>query len=389
MKQLQRVFVICNAMDDELRRKRGITTDSPAASRKVFMLCQASRVAGIRPLVFSLGRGRTDGSGRHFDAAVRRVTGVPVLYAPFSHRPVLSQLLSLFAPSLLLWRARKLAGEKTVVFYNRLPAYIPALVTARLLGLRTVLDLEDGPPVKSHRLARWTHRLFDGFCNGGALLACSALAQATHLRPVACYYGAVAFEKRNVHWPARGLSVLMGGTVSADTGARVLIDAVEHVRRQQAPWADGMEIVVTGRGDGVEALQRLAQGPGWPRVTVHGRLRDDEYRAILAAAQVGLALKPRTGPLADTTFPSKVVELAGAGLLVVSTDISDVRQVLKGGALYVGDETGPGLAERLQWIVEHREAAQAVARLGLEEVRMACDLRIAGRSLAQFLFRTP
>jgi glycosyltransferase involved in cell wall biosynthesis len=389
----KRIVIVCNALDDATRVARAITTDSPAASRKVFMMCRATRLAGIRPLVLSLGRGRAGGTGRSFGAAVRRIDGVPVMYAPFTHRRLLSELVSLLAPAWLLWRSRRLAGEKTVLFYNCLPAYIPALVMARLLGMRTVLDLEDGAvAVPTHRwasrAAQWTHRLFDRLCNGGALLACSALAQATTLRPTACYYGTVTPGGSPVRWPARGLRVLIGGTVSADTGADILVGAIRLIRTTPADWAQDMDVLVTGKGDAVEALAALAQQPGWPRVAVHGRLHDAQYRDILAGAQVGLALKPHSGPLSNTTFPSKVVELAGAGLLVLSTDISDVRRIFDGGAIYLEDETPAGLAERLRWIAQNREAARAVAVLGRQRVHAACDPQAAGRSLARFLFRT-
>ncbi len=110
------------------------------------------------------------------------------------------------------------------------------------------------------------------------------------------------------------------------------------------------------------------------------------YRAIVEKAQVGLALKPRSGPLSQTTFPSKVIELAGAGLLVLTTDISDVREVLGEGALYLDDETPEGLVDRLRWIVQHRAQAQAIARRRAAPQLERCEPAKAGRALANFLF---
>ena len=73
-----RVLIICNALDDGTREQRGITTDSPAASRKIFMLCHALRLAGVRPCIVSLGRGRAGGSKDFFPSVLHRVEGVPV-----------------------------------------------------------------------------------------------------------------------------------------------------------------------------------------------------------------------------------------------------------------------------------------------------------------------
>lgn len=381
----RRVIIVCNALDDTTRLRRGVVTDSPAASRKVFMLCQALRHASVRPVVLSLGRGRQDGSGRYFSAAARRVGGVPIVYAPLWQRPLLSQLLSLLAPAMLLRRLRRPGDDHVVVFYNRMPAYAAALLMAPLLRLRAVLDLEDGE-VGTGALARIRSKLFDRMCSGGALLACRALEQATAVRPVACYYGTVEAARDARAWPDEPLAVLMGGTVSPDTGAHLLVSAIEQIRAEAPDWARGLEIAVTGKGESIEALQRLAAQAGWPRVVVHGRTTDAQYRAIVQSAQVGLALKPRSGALANTTFPSKVVELAGAGLLVLTTDISDVRSLFGTGAVYLEDESAAGLVDRLRWIVHNRAEAQDAARRATLRVREQCDPALAGQSLARFLF---
>jgi glycosyltransferase involved in cell wall biosynthesis len=390
-----RIFVVCNALDDQTRQRRGIVTDSPAASRKVFLMCRAMRLAGVRPVVLSLGRGRQDGSGRRWTSGARRVDGVPVAYAPFAHHPLLSPLLSLLGTASLLWRLRRLQGAKTVLFYNAMAAYVPTLLLARALRWRAVLDLEDGGVATDARTptalaTRATGALFERLCSGGALLACTALARKTRLRPVACYSGTVEAAREVARWPAQVLSVLMGGTVAHDTGAHMLIDAIRLTRTQRPAWAEGVSIQVTGKGDAIEALRALADQTGWPAVTVHGRTTDEEYRTVVASCQVGLALKPRSGTLAQTTFPSKVIELAGAGLLVLTTDISDVRAIFRhDGAVYLDDESGAGLAERLRWIAESRGEAQAAALVGMQRVREACDPALAGHSLRRFLCGAP
>lgn len=383
--------MICNALDDATRSARGIETDSPAASRKVLLMCRAVRLAGVRPIILSLGRGRQDGSGRFFGAAVRRVGGVPIIYAPLWHLPLLSQITSLLAPAALLFRMRHLAGNKVVMFYNRTPAYLPTLWVAVLLRLRTVLDLEDGEVLRQSRnlsdaAARHAQWAFDRLCTGGALLACRPLEKMTSLRPLACYYGTVEADLPVTDWPATQLNLLMGGTVSRDTGAQMLVDAIEILREQQPQWASELTIEITGKGDSIEALRKISDQSRWPRVVVHGRTTDSQYRTIVGRAHVGLALKPRLGALSNTTFPSKVIELAGAGLLVLSTDISDVRLIMDRGALYLEDETPTGLVNCLRWIAENRKEAQVTAALGSQRVLDRCTPLRAGLSLVRFLF---
>lgn len=382
---------VCNALDDATRIERGITTDSPAASRKVLQLARAVRLSGVRPIVLSLGRGRTNGSSRYFGAIVKRVDGVPVIYLPFLHRRVFSELLSMTASIPILWRLRRKPGKRGVLFYNRMLAYFPALVSAKAMGFRTALDLEDGDidvPSRSvrglkSRLFRWS---FDSFCSAGALLACRALETATSLRPTDCCYGTDESVRAQADWSESPIVVLLGGTVSRDTGAPLLAEAIEMMREKSTALSSQLRFEITGKGDCVSLFEALSQVARLPEVVVHGRTNDDSYRQILVRTHVGLALKPNAGPLAHTTFPSKVVELASHGILVVTTDISDVREVLKAGALYLTADDAQELIEKLRWIVEHREAASSMAFEGARRVSEVCAPNIVGAKLDAFLF---
>jgi glycosyltransferase involved in cell wall biosynthesis len=383
------VLVVCNALDDITRMERRITTDSPAASRKVFLMAQALRLAGVRPIVLSLGRGRADGSGETFVAKVCRVGGVPTIYAPFSHRKGLSELLSLFG---LLGSLNRLAlhSRRVIIFYNRIPAYLPLLLASSRLGYRSFLDLEDGEVIAGRslkeRLARIVTPQFDRHCRDGSLLACSALEAMTTVRPVYCYYGTVVCDTDVPRWQTDRITCLMSGTLAPDTGAPLLIEAIRRLRARRPDWVAGLCFEVTGKGECLSAFEQLATEPGLPRVLVHGRTSNARYIEILRSCEIGLALKPVGGTLADTTFPSKVIEFAGSGLLVLSTDISDVRHLLGEGARYLERNDPELLIERLAAIATDRESAARCARLGRQVAEQHFAPSRAGEDLRQFLF---
>lgn len=384
-----RVVIVSNALDDATRQQRGITTDSPAASRKVFMLCQALRMAGVHPFVLSLGRGRAGGDADFFSATVRRVNGIPVLYAPFYRVRLASELISLFALPVLL-RAIRRRGPCSVVFYNRMTAYLPTLLASRVWGNRNFLDLEDGEVLSGggvirHLVSNSIKNLFDRFCHRGALLACTALSDYTRIRPVLCYYGTSSNANYAPRFQSPSVSVLMGGTLSPDTGAKLLIDAIVNMRKVGAAWVSRLTIHVTGSGPSVAEFQALADSPGHPSIRVYGRTTNAQYTDILRACDVGLALKLHSGTLADTTFPSKVIEYASAGLLVLTTDISDVRLVLGEGALYLPDDSATQLEMLLERVVSDIPGVQRVAALGYERVQAQCSSASAGRMIADFV----
>ncbi|WP_430447039.1 MAG: glycosyltransferase [Pseudomonas piscis] len=386
------VLVVCNALDDVTRLERGIVSDSPAASRKVIMLCRALQAAGARTCILSLGRGQANGSFTYFSRKVKRVGGIPIVYAPFSHIRFFSQFLSLFFLIGALFRLSS-SEKKGVIFYNRMTAYLPLLFVASLMRYLRFLDLEDGevlvPNQKSGlrvlkgRTIRW---IFDSLCQHGALLACSALSGMTTIRPVLCYYGSTFAKTFGVRSFESRQSVLMAGTLNADTGTDLLIEAIRLMREDGSSWTAKLHFEVTGKGEALTALQELAREGGMPQVTVHGRMTDAQYAEVLGRCSVGLALKPVGGPLADTTFPSKVIEFAEAGLLVLSTDISDVRAVLGSGAIYLTQNDPKELMSLLRDIVESPEKSQACAGEGQQAVLQRCAPKVAGPAMLDFLF---
>ncbi len=391
---VKRLIFVCNALDEKTRIQRGISTDSPAASRKIFMMCSAIRLAKVRPIILSLGRGRQNNSGMYFPAFVKRVNGIQVVYAPFIHVPILSQLFSLIAPLWFIWHFRRLSGKKTILFYNRMPAYTLTLILAFFLRYRTVLDLEDGEitdksqPI-NHLCSLFMRKLFDLMCSGGAMLACSALEKMTSLRPAISYYGcASSSEEVSVNWLAPIMGVLFGGTLSRVQGSMLLVEAIKLMRKRSESWCQNMIIEVTGKGDAVEDFLQLSREAGYPEVRFHGRMTNAEYRSIVSRCHVGLSLKPNAGILANTTFPSKVNEIATSGLLVLTTKISDVEIVLGNGALYLTENTPEVLVKHFRWIVLNRNAAAKLAYQGRLNVEKKFAPSVVGLFLANILFES-
>jgi glycosyltransferase involved in cell wall biosynthesis len=384
------VVVVCNALEDFTRQRRGINTDSPAASRKIFLLCEALRLAGVRPYVLSLGRGRAGGAAKYFPSAIKRVSGVPVFYAPFFTFPILSELVSLFGPLWFIYRIRK-SQPKAAIFYNRMLAYVPVLILTHILGFKNILDLEDGeissnPNKPLAAYSRWLKSLFDKLCSSGALVACSALSACTEVRRTLCYYGTAVGYACETRWKSKKISVLMGGSLSIETGAGLLIDCIRLMRKVDLPNFKLLRFEVTGGGPCLEDFINLAAESGFPEVVVHGRTTDVQYRDILRRCDVGLALKLNSGPLANTTFPSKVIEFAAVGMLVVTTDISDVRKVIGEGAYYLEQDEPGKLAEILGHVVQQREHAEKCAASSMQNVMRTCAPKSSGQIVAEFIF---
>jgi glycosyltransferase involved in cell wall biosynthesis len=385
----KRIIFMCNALDDLTRLERGISTDSPAATRKVLLMSKALRLADVKPIILSMGRGGSIAEWRNYSGTVRRVNGLPLLYIPFSTIPLLSQLISAFGLMYAIFKLR-LRGVQYLIFYNRTNAFVPSLLLSSIMGYKNILDIEDGEVRMNGRsfsfgIARMGTRVFDVLCDR-ALLACSALKQATSISSTLCYYGAIFNFRKKVKSDAKPLTVLMSGTLCHETGANLLIDTIRMMVSCEMPWLKNIRFEITGKGDATDEMKELAKAIGHPEIVVHGRLADSDYAEVLNRADVGLSLKLNNGPYANTTFPSKVIEYAAAGLLIVTTDISDVRSIFGEGALYLKHDDPSELIRHLEFITARPNEAFTISELGQQAVQKVCSPKLVGRELQQFIF---
>lgn len=389
----QRVIFVCNALEDSTRIEREISSDSPAASKKIFLMALALKQAGVKVVILSMGRGSQNNDGKYFKSKIVRHRGIPIVYAPFSQKPIISQLISFISLPYLLYRMNKFRGTSITIFYNRTTAYISALLMSSVIGYKRVLDLEDGEFFPKEKLSlhllynKCKSILYTRLCNGGTILACRALSTG-HIKNELCYFGAIEQCSSEISWQSdSSIKFILGGTVSYDTGAGNLIEAIRILRKKDELWARKLEFVITGKGDCIEHFKKLSMDNAFPIVKVAGRLSDEEYSLMINRCNVGMALKPNKGILANTTFPSKVIELASAGLLVLTSDISDVRHVLKDGAIYLNDDSVDTLLKSLKYISQDTSSCIDIAKKGILYVNESCSMKKAGSNLSEYLFR--
>jgi glycosyltransferase involved in cell wall biosynthesis len=387
-----RVIFVCNALEDSIRLERNISSDSPACSRKIFQMSKALKLSGERVLIVSMGRGLAGRNNTYHFGKAKLSNGIPVIYAPYSERKFLSELISLISLPYIIFRLRLYSGGTPVVFWNRTSAYIPALFISFLLGFSRFLDLEDGDLEDSS----WTfgrlyvllkRELYNRLCSSGSIISCKALNSSLGRRDHLCYYGVTEKIEESKKLDSNSQIIfLLGGTVSIDTGALTLVNAIKLLRQLNKPWLNRVEFVITGKGDCIPLFEKLGNEDALPNLKVMGRLNDLEYNNVLSSAHVGLALKQVNGPLAATTFPSKVIEMAGAGLLIITTDISDVRDVLGDfGALYLSDDEPESLVRSICWIFDNPAEATAISKKSSEVVMNNLSLKAGGISLKNFL----
>ena len=383
----KRLLVLCNAIDDETRSDRKIFTDSPAATRKVFLMCKALRSIGIDANVVSLGRGKANKDFKHYRAENKNISGVPTYYLPFNTVPLISQLVTLIFATIAILKFRKYKGKTTIMFYNRMPAYVGALLASKMLKFSRVLDLEDGETTNKLR-SILMRTFYDSLCDKGVILACRALENQTSCRPVFCYYGIKTKNIIERIWSQNKIKIIFSGTILKDTGASLLIEAIKKIRKDSLVWAKDIEFLITGEGEDIGGFINLQSEQKTPSVKVLGRLSKNKYNEVLKNTHVGLSLKIEDGKYSNTTFPSKVIEFSSNYMLVISTKIADVSRVLGlDGALYIDSDKPHDLIQKIKWIAQNKEKAEIIANQGNNNLNSFADPINAPKDLAYFLFQ--
>lgn len=303
----------------------------------------------------------------------------------------LNRLFSAFG---YLWFAlRQIRRDDVVVLYNYFPEYVPvaAWLRWRLGRERVILDLEDGPREDENDLRgfvnRWSLRVLQRLCSARAIVVSRELARSLHLADVCVVNGVCADVAPRDRAFGSPVLFLYGGSIEPATGLDLFADALRLFARAHRDLASQVRFVVTGFGGTaqLDALAREVADAGL-RVDVMQDLGAAEYRQMLAQADVGLSLKMPGSHLVAATFPSKVVELASHGLLVLTTDVSDVGLLFDDTtAAVLRDSTPQALSATIAAIAREPQRYRCIAQAGQRAIEARCGRRQIGARLIEFL----
>ncbi len=339
--------------------------------------------------ILSSGRGRQNGSGAWHRRVVSRKYGLSAVYADFYQFPVLTHFVTAYSLAILLITLLKKHPCAKVLAYNRSYHYLPALFIAKLMRSSVFLDLEDGYINESNgRLRRVknaiTKKLFTFFCPSGVMLAASSLReQIENSNNMVCYGVANESHVPMQDWTAFRLRILFGGTLLEEVGSQILIDALKIAAKKHSSLEDKIEVVVTGKGPWEGHFSEFAMSN--PLLMIFAKnLTTYKYSEILKSCHVGLSLRLSKFEMGTTTFPSKVLEYAANGLLVVSTRTSDVPELLGDASIYLERETPEDLAELILLLTDYRQDLQSIALKGRARVFEQCSSVAVGNALSNF-----
>lgn len=355
---MKKILILGNAITDHIKFIRNIDTDSQAATNKILQLAKLLTNLNYDVGVLSYGRGAPNGV-KLFGSNINSEDGIRIVFFPYSQRFYLSYILSIFSPAIYLFKYAFIRS-KILIVYNRHPLHFMALLVAKLLNFQIILELEDGEiHIKNMKLLKRILNNFyiyiiDKIIFEKVLITCSGLLNCTAIKKSLIYYGFVVPRKVARKFITNEINILMNASIGVDMGENILLQAIEILNGKRLKRK--IIINVTGK-----FITPCNISNNLLEVKIFGKLPKDEYINLLQKCDVGLSLRPINGILADNTFPSKIIEFLSYGLLVIATNVSDVRRLLIGGAYILESNSPKILADILAGI--SCDVSDAMAKL--------------------------
>jgi glycosyltransferase involved in cell wall biosynthesis len=290
--------------------------------------------------------------------------------APASLLPGSSQPLYWLSYSRLVARRQLLAFRPDLVIANDWRA-LPIAFAAKRSGARIIYDSHEFASEEFSDSWRWRmlarrhvaaiEERFIGRADAVVTVSAGladALAQRYSLPTPTVVSNVPAWQPRGFRPVGDLVTVLYHGVVVPRRGLEDLIASVPM-------WPPQFRLIIRGPAQGGfdQHLRQLA-GPLGDRVSFEAGVPPDEVVAAAAEADIGIFLLANSTTHARYAMPNKIFEYMQAGLMIVSSDLPEIRRVI--------DKAGCGA------LLDH-DSPEAIARTlaGIDRTRIDCCKRAA------------
>lgn len=312
---------------------------------------------------------------------------IPILFGPSTRFSLMRRILN---AGYFLYLAIFLFSKRDVVIlYNYYPEYLLGSIWLFIFKEPVILDIEDAPRVLDKTLASIINRLIFPvlllFAQKKYICASKSIAQSLSFNNFFLIYGAPLdfsnhYGKDWSHFP---INVLFGGTFNADTGREIFIEAVKMLDHD-SDLKGKLNFFITGYNFDRCQFKILNECKN-VAVNVYSDLNPECYREVLKKTHIGLNLRNKHSEFSKTTFPSKVTEYIGSGLLLVTTDLDEIQSLLGDDACYLYENSAGELANLLRKISLNPNHYITKIQRGQEKLMDNMSFNTVGNKLCKFL----
>ena len=307
-----------------------------------------------------------------------------IYYSDIIGWPVLNSLSCLISGMKYINRVIKESKINAIVFYNyRVETALLAKYAKRKYKIPIYIEFEDDF-LNDCSIGRMKKRVFAKVeewvmpCLDGAILVTSNLHQRVHCDSM-IIRGAISKSGcKNVYsGPGGKIRILFASSLDEKRGGKIVLDALNYID-------ENFELIVTGRGELEEAFETTSD----ERVQYLGYLSYEMYLKELAKADICLCAQLMNDDFCAGCFPSKIFEFLSARKVVVSSAVSDVREVLGDTIIVYEQDDGEKLALALKKAIEICQNCEALQHYQEEVDKFVNDnaIEAVAERLQELLF---
>jgi len=328
-----------NIFDDQRKNQRQAEKIAMAASRKILSFYDAmlehSNIFNKDNLhIISLGITNIHNSIRIFKPCKVTDRGYTIHFGVFIRLKIVRDIFSIF------WAATKtirlVKRNDVVIFYGWSSQYLLSLLICRIIRSKCVLDIEDGPPDKISSISTLIQitlfHIYNTLCKDGTVAAANNLLCYSKSKNQLTFYPVSKRYEMKKNYDSHICQIHFGGSLMKDTGLELLVETIEKLNQQKS-ISKNYKFLITGYlSEQNNYRKRLEQ---IDNVELLGNISFKQLSKELEKCIIGLSLKLPGTRFGNTTFPSKVVDIISRAMLLITTDISDIREIYGNSVLYI------------------------------------------------------
>lgn len=307
---------------------------------------------------------------------MRARLGMVLRQAPASLIPASADLFYWLSPSRLTTRRNLLCFKPDLVIANDWRALPLASAARHGCGARIIYDSHEFAAEEFADSWRWrllarqhVVRIEDRYIREADAVAtvsdgiADALAERYGLARPTVISNTPAWQATPFRPTARPITVLYHGAVVPRRGLETLIESVSL-------WPEEFRLVIRGPAQGGfdQHLRTLAM-PFGERIVLEPAVPPDRLISTAAQADIGIFLLSNSTTHARFAMPNKIFEYMQAGLMLISSDLPEIRRTIdtSGCGILLSHDTPQAIAAclaglTLAQIDTHKRAALARAR---------------------------
>ena len=232
---------------------------------------------------------------------------------------------------------------------------------------------------------RFAPKLVDGMLPISEFLIAHMKKQSAHLPylkvPTLCNFSRYAAIEKGSTTPRY---LLYCGSAAYYEVANFIIESFELLKEVPDVY---LYLIINGWPHEKEKVSsRIVQSVKAPFIKMFSDVASADYSRLLFQAE-GLLIPLRPNIQDAARFPNKIGEYVASGNPMVSTRVGEVAHYFKDkvSAFIAEDYTEKSFAQKMQYLLDHPEEAQAVGKEGQAVGRREFDYKVNGQKLLDFL----